>query len=153
MMPEFIQKKWFPPFLGHAGTNRFLNSDTWLHDTERNVRTRDNPINELGGSVAVGSARAEKKPFMDMNYIFASKSDMAISVFRKWWSTYLSESPINFYGKPPASAFTGPALSRAQQIDPWVSERCFRLFDFISHLDLLTNFFAFFICYSTIIFI
>mmetsp|Transcript_9028 Transcript_9028/g.13532 ORF Transcript_9028/g.13532 Transcript_9028/m.13532 type:complete len:525 (+) Transcript_9028:63-1637(+) len=119
MMPEFIQKKWFPPFLGHAGTNRFLNSDTWLHDTERNVRTRDNPINELGGSVAVGSARAEKKPFMDMNYIFASKSDMAISAFRKWWSTYLSESPVNFYGKPPASAFTGPALSRAQQIDPW----------------------------------
>ena len=136
MMPEFINKRWFPTFLGHAGSNRFLNSDTWLHDAERNVRAKEEkPINQLGGAVAVGSAKAEKKPFLDdMNYMFASKSDMAISAFRKWWSTYLSDGPVNFYGKPPPSAFAGPALNRAQQIDPWVSSRSFcRLFEFVSY--------------------
>lgn len=122
MMPEFISSRFFPAFLGHAGTNRFLNSDIWLHDAERNMRKVDSPMNQLGGSVAVGSARAENKPFLDMNYVFASKSDTGPSVFRKWWSTYLSEGPLSFYGKPPSSAFAGPAMSRAQLIDPWVSK-------------------------------
>lgn len=122
MMPEFINNRFFPSFLGHAGSNRFLNTDTWLHDAERNLRARDNPMNEMGGSVAVGAAKAKREPFMGMNYMFQSKSDFSITTFRKWWSTHLSEGPINFYGKPPASAFVGPTLSRAQQIDPWVSK-------------------------------
>ena len=122
MMPEFINSPFFPSFLGHAGTNRFLNTDTWLHDTERNVRVLDNPINEMGGTVAVGTAKAGKKFALDVNYVYASKSDMAVVAFRKWWSTHLADGPINFFGKPPPSAFTGPALSRAEQIDPWVSQ-------------------------------
>lgn len=151
MMPEFLNIPLFPTFLGHAGSNRFLNSDTWLHDAERNVRTRDSSINELGGPVAVGSAKAGKKPFLDMNYIFASKSDMAISAFRKWWSTYLSDGPVNFYGKPSPSAFAGPALSRAQQIDPWVSSRSFcRMFMFPNCLHYVSNFIVPFICNSII---
>jgi len=142
MMPEFLNSPFFPTFLGHAGSNRFLNSDTWLHDTERNIRKRDSSINEIGGPVAVGAAKAGKKPFLDMNYIFASKSDVAISAFRKWWSTYLSEGPVNFYGKAPPSAFAGPALSRAQQIDPWVSSsrRFCRMFNFPNCMDYVSNF-------------
>jgi hypothetical protein len=72
--------------------------------------------------VAVGAAKAERKPFLDMNYVFASKSDMGPIAFRKWWWNYLSKGPINFYGTPPPEAFVGPALNRAAQIDPWVRE-------------------------------
>jgi hypothetical protein len=122
IMPEFLNIPYVPTFLGHAGTNRFLNSDTWLHEAERNVRTKDSVINRLGGSVAVGAAKAERKPFLDMNYVFASKSDMGPIAFRKWWWNYLSKGPINFYGTPPPEAFVGPALNRAAQIDPWVRE-------------------------------
>ncbi|KAL7473032.1 hypothetical protein ACHAXS_013411 [Conticribra weissflogii] len=137
----FIQEftvPFFPTFLSHAAFNRFLNSDTWLHDTERTARMKgndnnnnnskniDNPMNTLGGPAAVGSARAGKQPFVGLNYLFATKSDMGPSIFRKWWNTHLAAGPPEFFGPAPPNAFKTEAMSRNDQTDPWThhSRQC-----------------------------
>lgn len=53
---------WVPRWLAHAGSNRFLNTDTWLHDAER-------------------FARKEQSDRLD--YILASSSDKGPALFRK----------------------------------------------------------------------
>jgi len=128
----FIQEftvPFFPTFLSHAAFNRFLNSDTWLHSTERTARMKrydcnenvDNPINKLGGPAAVGSARAGKQPFVGLNYLFATKSDMGPSIFRKWWNEHLAAGPPEFFGPAPSTAFEAEAMSRKDQTDPWTN--------------------------------
>jgi len=52
-----------PTWLVHAGSNRFLNTDAWLHDAERFSR---------GGS--------EK-----LNYLYPTSSDIGTRTFRSWW--------------------------------------------------------------------
>lgn len=118
IMPDF-SFKFVPTWLGHAGSNRFLNSDTWLHNAERTARMNMDTTNKLGGSVAVGAAKAERKPTDGMNYILATQSDLGPGVFRKWWSKHLADSPPNTFGPASASSFSSRALSRAEQIDPW----------------------------------
>lgn len=101
--------------------NRFLNSDSWLHDTERAVRM-NNKINQIGSSVAVGSAKSGKTSLFGMNYVASSRSDLGPSLFRRWWSEHkLSQSPPDFFGPAPPSSFDARPLSRAEQIDPWNS--------------------------------
>jgi len=119
-MPDF-RMKFVPRWLGHLGSNRFLNSDTWLHDAERTARTKGDSINKRKGSVAVGAARAGRKPTEGLNYVFATQSDLGPSVFRKWWSKYgFADAPPNTFGPAdPASLLSRPALNRAAQIDPW----------------------------------
>jgi hypothetical protein len=93
-----------------------------LHDTERAVRS-NNKINQIGSSVAVGAARSGKLSLLGMNYIASSQSDLGPSLFRKWWHEHkLSNSPPDFFGAAPPSVFDArPALTRAEQIDPWTS--------------------------------
>jgi hypothetical protein len=119
IMPEF-KIKFFPKWLMHLGTNRFLNSDTWLHDAERSARI-DTAMNQPRGSVAVGAARAGRKTTNGLNYISASKSDLGPKAFRKWWLTHgFANAPPNTFGPASASSLTTNALSRAEQIDPWL---------------------------------
>lgn len=114
-----LQIKFVPKWLGHLGSNRFLNTDTWLHDAERSARINDN-INKQRGSVAVGAARAGAKPTDGLNYILASMSDIGPSLFRKWWSKHgFADAPPNTFGPASASYLAARALSRAEQIDPW----------------------------------
>ncbi|KAL9190348.1 hypothetical protein ACHAXT_007559 [Thalassiosira profunda] len=119
IMPDF-SFKFVPKWLGHLGSNRFLNSDTWLHDTERAARMHADSINKRGGSVAVGAARAGRKPTEGLNYVLASKSDLGPSSFRKWWSKHgFADAPPNTFGPASATSLPVQALSRAEQIDPW----------------------------------
>ena len=57
--------KWIPTWLSHAGSNRFLNTDVWLHDVERKVRSKGQhvDVNDL--------------------YVRASSSDLGVNAFRK----------------------------------------------------------------------
>lgn len=57
--------KWLPTWLAHAGANRFLNTDIWLHAVERRLRSKgqDVDVNDL--------------------YIMASSSDLGVKAFRK----------------------------------------------------------------------
>jgi len=86
-----------PIWFQHAASNRFLNTDTWLHDAELVLRTR-----------------STKK----QNYILASGSDTGVVAFRRWWSKHgASTSPPNTFG--PAAQESLTCLNRQQQIDPW----------------------------------
>ena len=97
----------FPTFLLHAGSNRFLNSDSWLHDTEREVVRRK----EAG--------LAEKK-VANMDYMYATKSDLGVSLFRKWWlANGMAHSPPHTFSMAAMRDLPASALLRSQQIDPW----------------------------------
>ena len=57
-----IGPKFVPAWLSHGGSNRFLNTDTWLHDSERFAR---------------------RKSSTSLQYVSASKSDVGPALFRK----------------------------------------------------------------------
>lgn len=96
-----------PTFLLHAGSNRFLNSDAWLHDTEREVIRRKESI-------------LSKNKLADMDYIYASKSDLGVSLFRKWWlMNGMANAPRNTFAMASMKDLPQSALLRSEQIDPW----------------------------------
>jgi nitrite reductase/ring-hydroxylating ferredoxin subunit len=103
-----------PTFLLHAGSNRFLNSDTWLHDNEREVIKRKE----------AGLKGVEKK-LAGMDYIYASQSDRGVSIFRKWWKNNgMADAPAHTFGMATMKQLEntqkgGRLLSRREQIDPW----------------------------------
>lgn len=97
-----------PYWLMHAATNRFLNSDIWLHDTEREVVRRKETIPEVS------------KKLCAMDYQYQSKSDLGVSVFRKWWKEFgMSESPRHTFGMARMDELGPKGMSRREQIDPW----------------------------------
>jgi len=94
--------KVIPMWLKHAATNRFLNTDTWIHDAERALR----------------------KNSFDKTYLAASESDRGVTYFRQWWSKFgFQNAPPNTFGaaKPDDALMVQPALTRHQQIDPWTN--------------------------------
>jgi hypothetical protein len=106
--------KFVPKWLVHLAMNQFLNADAWLHDAERSAR--------INMTIPVGSARAGRKSSYGLNYMTASKSDMAPLSFRKWWTTYgFADAPPHTFGPASASSLPNHALSRADQTDPWVN--------------------------------
>lgn len=97
----------FPSWLLHAGSNRFLNSDIWLHDTEREVvRRKDAGISD--------------KKFAEMDYIYSSQSDLGVSIFRKWWlKNGFATSPQNTFCMSTMDELGPRSMTRQEQIDPW----------------------------------
>lgn len=62
-----------------------------------------------------------RKATYGLNFMVASQSDMSPTTFRKWWSTYgFADAPPNTFGPASASSLSKHALSRAEQIDPWI---------------------------------
>jgi len=97
----------FPLWLLHAGSNRFLNSDVWLHDTEREVVRRK-------------EAGIASKKVADMDYIYSSQSDFGVSVFRTWWlQNGFADSPQHTFRMSTVDELGSHSLSRQDQIDPW----------------------------------
>ncbi len=98
----------FPTWLLHAGSNRFLNSDIWLHDTEREVVRRKETL-----------PQASKKPF-GLDYQYQSESDIGVSAFRKWWrDNGMANSPPHTFGMATVDQLGSKALTKREQIDPW----------------------------------
>ena len=60
MISPFSKSK-IPVWLQHAVTNRFLNTDIWLHEAEINYRSKEK------------------------EYLSLSSSDKATNIFRRWW--------------------------------------------------------------------
>lgn len=86
-----------PKWIGHAFSNRFLNSDAWLHDAEIVARSRSQS-NE--------------------NYLYATNSDTGTRTFRKWWRKHgLSMAPPNTFG--PAARADLQRIPRRDQINAW----------------------------------
>ena len=89
--------EWLPTWLKHAASNRFLNTDVWLHNAEYQARMRSSKYSP---------------------YLFPTQSDIGVKAFRQWWSRHgFSTAPINTFG--PAAFESLKLLDRAQQIDPW----------------------------------
>jgi hypothetical protein len=93
MISPFSRSK-IPRWLQHAATNRFLNTDIWLHEAEINYR------NGAKG------------------YLCESSSDMATKIFRRWWSiTELDKTlPHTFAAAGKNSLIK---KSRSEQINSW----------------------------------
>ena len=109
-----------PTFLGHAGSNRFLNTDTWLHDAERLARMDTELVNKQRGVVAVGAAKGGKEAADGLNYIQASQSDLGPATFRKWMAQHgYNDSPKDTFGPAAPEDLPSQAMSREEQIDPW----------------------------------
>jgi hypothetical protein len=86
-----------PDWLRHAASNRFLNTDAWLHNAEIQTRIRSSKFTP---------------------YVYATEADTSVRAFRQWWSRHgFSTSPPNTFG--PAAADALILLDRRQQIDPW----------------------------------
>ncbi|EJK47955.1 hypothetical protein THAOC_33290 [Thalassiosira oceanica] len=115
MLKEFEK---VPSWLGHLGSNRFLNTDLWLHETERAVRLNDD-MNKLNGPVSVGLARRGKTATVEgLNYVIGTKSDLGPTQFRKWLNEkFAVTSP---FGPSDPASLPRHSMTRAEQIDPWV---------------------------------
>jgi phenylpropionate dioxygenase-like ring-hydroxylating dioxygenase large terminal subunit len=75
---QTISIGFIPDWLSHAGSNRFLNTDTWLHNTERVLKSP-----ELSGKSATDESA----------YVMASTSDTGVKAFRSvsaWLTAALS---------------------------------------------------------------
>lgn len=88
-------------WLIHAGSNRFLNTDTWLHDAERNAIT--NSIDKGFG----------------LDYVYASESDTGTIKFRSWWKERFASAPPHTFGAATLDQLGSHAIPRHEQIDPW----------------------------------
>lgn len=84
-----------PTWLLHAGSNRFLNTDVWLHDAERTLRER------------VPEGGDERNA-----YATVTSSDLGASAWRSWWRKYRPS-------QQQLSTPRIPSLTRREQIDPW----------------------------------
>jgi hypothetical protein len=106
LLRSSFQLKWFPQWGSHALSNRFLNTDTWLHDAERKIRCQEN-----GHLVDV----------INSVYTSPTSSDIGVRAFRNWWKTYgMRNSPPHSFG-PATREQLGPrSLTRREQIDPWI---------------------------------
>lgn len=119
-MPDFKLGNLVPRWLGHMGSNRFLNTDAWLHDAERASRMNAETINKNRGSVAVGAARAGRRPTDGLNYNLVTRSDLGPRSFRTWWSRHgFADAPPHAFGPAAPESLPARALDRAEQIDPW----------------------------------
>ena len=95
--------KWVPTWLSHTFSNRFLDSDIWVHDQERAQRGH-------GGNAFV----ADEKVSGDVGrkYVMPTASDAGTRLWRQWWRRHLAESPV--FGEPRRRLAW---LSRAEQLD------------------------------------
>lgn len=110
-----ILSKIIPTALMHAGSNRFLNTDTWLHDTEREVIRRK----EL---VMKNKNKKVNTKLAGMDYIVGSQSDLGVSAFRKWWKNNgMADAPPHTFAMATMDQLgsNNQILSRREQIDPW----------------------------------
>jgi hypothetical protein len=92
-LPSWIQ------WLAHAFTNRFLDSDIWIHDQEMYVRGQTNSY----FPAQVPGPR----------YTLPTESDNGPRLYRLWWSKHLSTSPV--FGAADAGLLRW--LSKAEQRD------------------------------------
>mmetsp|Transcript_6608 Transcript_6608/g.9682 ORF Transcript_6608/g.9682 Transcript_6608/m.9682 type:complete len:446 (+) Transcript_6608:3-1340(+) len=115
-IPPFPIKIPLPTFLLHAGSNRFLNTDIWLHNTEREAARRKSLCKS-------SSSTATSRKLAGLDYTYASQSDLGVSAFRKWWKKHgMSDAPANTFSMATSEQLRQSrpdALARKEQIDPW----------------------------------
>jgi hypothetical protein len=98
----------FPKWLMHSFTNRFLDSDVWIHDQERAQR------GERSGGMLTGKAASSSSSSSDSSssgsgsdsvisragsrYVMPTQSDTGTRIWRQWWKRHMMDSPV--FGEP-----------------------------------------------------
>ena len=119
-----------PTWVVHAMSNRFLNTDIWLHNAEIELRK-----NEKG----------------DKAYTSMTTSDLGVNLWRQYWrSSGMINSPKNSYG--PSDIKNLVKLSRKKQIDPWQthSKQCSDCREALKNADKLNKIGNVILCLSII---
>lgn len=93
-----------PTWLSHALSNRFLESDIWIHDQERFQRNGVNEFLKEKDTPVVGEV-AKK-------YVMTTESDLAPRLYRTWWNKHIIQSPL--FGQPKVAV---PWISNKSQLD------------------------------------
>lgn len=125
---------WVPTWISHAITNRFLNTDTWLHDAERRIRNRGH-----GPSVDV----------INSIYVLPTSSDIGVRAFRDWWNKYgMQRSPPHSFGPATIEQLGSKSSTRKEQIDPWRHhtkncDSCRRALNSWKQIEKVSLFFSF----------
>jgi len=118
-LPDFKIPLPLPTSLLHAGNNRFLNSDAWVHDTEWEAVRRRALL-----EVEPRCSKSSKPKLAGLDYIYASRSDKGAAIFRRWWLTHgFADAPRHTFCMSTIEELreTYPhRLSRKDQIDPWI---------------------------------
>lgn len=95
-----------PRWLLHAVTNKFLDSDIWVHDQERTVRSSKNKFlsvqkfkkpsvfSDSGLESGLLPSPVSGDIPSDFKYTLMTTSDTGCRVWREWWSLHMKQSRI-----------------------------------------------------------
>jgi hypothetical protein len=103
MFPARMQKIFnlFPKWFLHSSSNKFLDSDLWVHDQERAVH---NPLNSFA-----------KDPKRRLKYVMPTDSDTGTRYWRKWWTQHMIASPV--FGEPQGEIAPIPIVEQRNWYD------------------------------------
>lgn len=122
----------FPKWLLHSFTNRFLDSDVWIHDQERVQRgvrnggyLGDSKESSRGSSSSTGGDSSDSSDISDSDvssssdvagrrYVMPTQSDTGTRVWRQWWRRHMKDSPV--FGEPQQPL---KWLSHDEQVGRW----------------------------------
>lgn len=104
----------FPEWLSHSFSNKFLDTDVWVHDQERTQRAGVNPYLQHD-SPTVEQHETEGSSShspVGTKYVMTTESDTGTRAWRKWWQLHMASSPV--FGEPRTPI---PWLSREAQLN------------------------------------
>ena len=113
------KKSRFPKWVSHYFSNKFLDSDLWVHDQERMQRRSINafiPESNIRKQGEAVSGNGTSSVVIGERYTMTTESDTGTRVWRKWWSKHMAASPI--FGEPKTPL---PYISREDQLNRYES--------------------------------
>ena len=105
----------FPKWLSHYLSNKFLDSDIWVHDQERTQRTNLNAFVPESNTRKQGEAvsvNGTSPVILGDRYVMTTASDTGCRAWRKWCIQHMAASPI--FGEPKVPI---PWISREAQLN------------------------------------
>jgi len=102
----------FPTWLLHLVSNRFVDTDIWLHEAEVAATNGLSPGASLGPAQSVSSISGDRP----LPYVLPTSSDHAVIEWRRWWKTSgMARARPNSFGPAPPGSLA--YLPREQQLD------------------------------------
>ena len=97
-----------PVWLLHSFSNKFIDTDVWVHDQERFQRSSLNAF--VPGKSDV--IKPDSHSPVGKKYVMTTQSDTGARAWRTWWAKHMVESPI--FGEPKVPL---PWISREDQLN------------------------------------
>jgi hypothetical protein len=76
-----LDRRIVPIWLQHSIANKFLDSDLWVHDQERVVRSGENKYSPK-------NLRLRSVSDISSNYVMKTESDTGTRAWRTWWTRF-----------------------------------------------------------------